>query len=123
MIKIILVILLSEIFATIGQVYFKKAVDSVEPAHMKTLKSYTGFLKGAVFTPAMWISFVMMAVSLIVWLFVLASADLSLVFPINSIQYILILIAARVFLKERLDNMKIAGTLLIVAGIIFLTMS
>ena len=123
MIKLVLAILLSEIFSTIGQVYFKKAADSLEPPHMRTLDSYLIFVRGTLLTPAMWTSFVMMAIGLVVWLFVLASADLSLVFPINSIQYILILIAARVFLKERLDGLKVAGTLLIVAGIIFLTLS
>jgi uncharacterized membrane protein len=57
------------------------------------------------------------------WLIALAQGDLSLVFPIGSIQYIFVLFSAHIFLNEKIDRMKLIGTFLVVAGIILITIS
>jgi len=60
---------------------------------------------------------------LIIWLMALAQGDLSLVYPLGSIQFILILFSAHIFLNEKIDKMKLIGTFLVVLGIVFITIS
>jgi uncharacterized membrane protein len=64
-----------------------------------------------------------MSAGMVVWLMALAQADLSLVFSIGSLQYIMILVLAHFLLGEKIDKMKLIGTFLVVAGIILITIS
>ena len=110
MIKIILLVLLSEVFTAIGQVFFKKTTNALEP--------YS--LGGVLRKPSIWIGLVSMAIGLAIWLMALAEGDLSLVYPIGSLQFILILFSAHIFLNEKIDKMKFLGTLLVVFGIVLI---
>ena len=64
-----------------------------------------------------------MAIGLVVWLLAIAQGNLSLVFPIGSLQYILILFLAHKFLGEKIDRMKLIGTLFVMAGIVLMSVS
>ncbi len=58
---------------------------------------------------------------LVVWLLsrmtLLSWADLSYVLPVTSIGYVLVALAGRWFLDERITRLRWAGILLIVAGV------
>lgn len=113
MIKIILLVLLSEVFTAIGQILFKKTTNALE--------SYS--LRDVLTKPSIWIGLFSIAISLAIWLMALAEGDLSLVYPIGSLQFILVLFSAHIFLNEKIDKMKFVGTLLVVFGIILITIS
>ena len=121
--KLLLLVLLAEVWATAGQVLFKKSTNTLQTPDLKNWDSYARFVRKVLGIPGIWLGLGAMALGLVVWLVALAQNDLSLVFPIGSLQYILILIAARLFLGEKIDRMKLAGTLLIVAGIVLITLS
>ena len=123
MIKILSLIFVAEIWNTAGQILFKKATNTLERPHLKSWGSYFSFVKSVFRMPAIWLGFAAMAVGLIIWLIALAQSDLSIVFPIGSMLYILTLIAARIFLNEKIDSMKLAGTLFVVVGIILIALS
>ena len=57
------------------------------------------------------------------WLVALAGSDLSIVFPLGSIQYVLVLFASQLFLKEKIDRKKLIGTLLVMVGVIAIARS
>ena len=121
--KLLLLVLLAEVWATAGQVLFKKSTNTLQTPDLKNWDSYARFVRKVLGMPGIWLGLGAMALGLVVWLVALAQNDLSLVFPIGSLQYILILIAARLFLGEKIDRMKLAGTLLVVAGIVLITLS
>ena len=123
MIKIILLILIGEIWAMYGQVLFKRSVNSLEAPHFKTLDSYVGFARKMLMMPAVWAGFAFIGIGVVIWLTALAQTDLSIAFPIDSMQYIITLVFARIFLGEKIDKMKFWGTLLVIAGIILVAMS
>lgn len=123
MTKIILLILLSELWGTCGQVFFKKSVNKLEAPNLRKAASYMKFLKSVVRMPTIWIGLVFIGIGLAVWLTALAQADLSFVFPMDSMQYIITLAAAHIFLGEKINRLKIIGTSLIVGGIILVAMS
>ncbi len=112
-------VLLSELWNTLGQVLFKKSTNRLSFAHEKSLKSYLDFLTQVIGQPRILLGLLAMAAGLIFWLLALSQAELSVVFPLGSIQYILILFASRLFLSETTDALRISGTLLITLGIAF----
>ncbi len=64
---------------------------------------------------------------LIIWLLsrmaLMSWADLSYVLPITSIGYVLSAIAGKVFLAEQISGRRWAGTLLIVAGMLVVSLT
>ena len=123
MINILLLILFSAILVSLGQVFFKKGVAPLEPPNMRSLRSYQDFMRQVFQTRWIWLGFVTIGAGIVVWLIALAQADLSLAFPIDSVQYVVILLAARFFLGEKLNAMKLAGTFLVMAGIVLISVS
>ena len=123
MISIILVVVCSAVFSSLGQIFFKISSNKVRPAHSKSAKAYWKYIKDVLAIPLIWWGLGSMAVSLLIWFMAIAQSDLSLVYPLGSLYYIFILISARIFLNEKLDRMKILGTLFILAGILFIVKS
>jgi len=122
-IKIVLLVLLSEIFTAVGQILYKKSTNALGSHSLNEVGGQLRFLGDVFARPSIWFGFLFMAVGLAVWLIALAEGDLSLVFPIGSIQYIMILFSAHFFLDEKIDKMKALGTFLVVFGIILVTIS
>ncbi len=123
MVKIVFLILLAEIFTAIGQILFKKTTNMLKRHSLRSVDTHISFLRDVFGKPSIWIGFFSMAVGLVIWLIALANGELSLVFSIGSLQYILILFLAHIFLDEKIDSMKLLGTLLVIFGIILITMS
>lgn len=123
MVKILLLVLAAEIFTAIGQVLFKKSTNALELYSLRESTNFIRFLREVMVKPSIWLGMLAMVMGLIVWLIALAQGELSLVFSIGSLQYILILFLAHVFLGEKIDAMKFLGTILVVSGIILITLS
>ena len=123
MLKIVFLILLSAILISIGQVFFKKGVTPLETPDLRRAGSYGKFIRNVFATPMIWLGFAAIGSGIVVWLVALAQTQLSIAFPIDSLQYLVILIIARIFLGEVIDRMKLAGTIFVVAGICLISMS
>lgn len=123
MTKILIFVIIAEIWTAIGQILFKKSTNSLEFHSLRSYGSLTRFIRNVLSKPMVWAGLLSMAIGIAVWLMALAQADLSLVFSIGSIQYIMILFLAHFLLGEKIDKMKLAGTFLVVLGIILITIS
>lgn len=123
MIKIILLVFLSEVLTVVGQIMLKKSANSLDVYNLYKVDAQIRFLKDVLVQPSLWTGFFMMALGLLAWLFALAQGDLSLVFSLGSMQYLLILVLAHYFLGEKIDRMKAIGTFLVMAGIVLIAMS
>lgn len=123
MLKILFLVLLAEIAASIAQILFKKTANSLESYNLRKVDAHFRLLREVFVNPRVWVGFLSMVVGLVLWLMALSQGALSLVFPIGSIQYILILVLAHAFLGEKIDKMKLIGTLLVALGIVFITLS
>ncbi|MFZ5640330.1 MAG: EamA family transporter [Bacillota bacterium] len=53
------------------------------------------------------------------WVFVLKRLPISFAYPVMSISFVLILLASYYFFNETFTVYKVAGSLLIIAGVIF----
>lgn len=120
MLKILSLILFAEFWNTAGQIFFKKGTNAAGSPSLKTFDAYAAFIRKIIAVPWIWFGLLAMALGLVAWLMALARTDLSIAYPIGSLQYLLTLAAARIFLGEKIDRMKVAGTLLISLGIVLI---
>ena len=116
--KVFFLILIAETLTLAGQIFFKKGVNGLRVESLGNPKEYFRFLKRVLKSPLIWLGLLATAGWAIVWLVVLDCTELSLAFPIESVQYVLIIIASYFFLKEPISWTRVLGTLLIVLGII-----
>lgn len=99
----------------VGQLWFKLGLTRL-PA--KQTEDHIGvFWKRVFSSPMLWAGIAAYAVELILWLAVLANAPLSFVFPLASLSYVGVLVASRLVLGETLSRRRIAGAVLITAGV------
>ena len=122
MMKIILIVLVSELFMTVGHILFKKTTNAFETYSLRGLRPQMRFLADILKEPSIWTGFLSMVIGLIIWLIALAQGDLSVVFSIGSLQFILILFSANIFLNEKIDKMKLLGTVLVIFGIVLIVL-
>lgn len=62
----------------------------------------------------------MFAVSMFLWLRVLSTRELSSAYPMVSLNYVLVLLLAAVFLREPVSPQKLLGIAVTVAGVLLL---
>ncbi|MFA5160028.1 MAG: EamA family transporter [Candidatus Omnitrophota bacterium] len=117
MIRTILCVLIAETWNTAGQLLFKKSADTLPSVSGTDLRTYRIFFKNVLCRPGIFLGLTCHAVGLVFWLAALSRGALSVVFVFGSMQYILVLIASRIFLGEKIDGMRFLGTLLIAIGI------
>ncbi len=116
--KIFMLILLAEICSAGMHILYKKGANSLENEPTKSIKDYIIFAFKILKIPVIWCGLVMVCCGMAMWLIVLAHTDLSVAFPLDSIQYIIILAASFFFLGEKLNRERIMGTLFVVLGIV-----
>ena len=121
MIRVFSIILLSEIGHTVGQILFKKSANRLGDTGFSDIKSYGAFIGKVIRIPNIWLGFLCLGTGVVLWLMALAQSHLSVVYPLGSIQYLLTLMASRIFLGEKIDRMKLAGTFLIASGIVLIS--
>ena len=117
MLKIIVLIMFGEILNLAGMILYKKSMNRI-----KTHK-YLDFLKKALSSSRTWLGFSSIALGVVIWLIALAQTELNIGYSLGSIQYILILLGSRIFLKEKIDRHKLIATLLVTLGIILIVLS
>ncbi len=123
MIKVFILVCMAELWITAGQICLKKGADRLGPDGGNR-RPWITHLMGAVFRrPVLWAGMASILVGLLFWFAALAAGELSIVYLLGSVQYVLVLFAAHFFLGEKIDTAKSIGTLLVLMGIIFITMS
>jgi len=123
MFKLVMIIFCAEVVTAVGQILFKKSANSLERYSLRGLGKHIKFIRSIIVQPSIWLGGLSMIIGLAIWIIALAQGDLSLVFSLGSMQYIFILFGAHIFLGEKIDRMKLTGTLLVVAGIVLITLS
>ena len=73
--------------------------------------------------PYVFFGFAFFALSSVFWLVVLSRLELSFVYPMVSVAYILVAIASWIFFKEDVTLMRWAGILVIVLGVFLISRS
>lgn len=102
-----LLVVLSETSSGAGQVFFKRAMGGRK-------ENRTSMLTAGV---------AVMAVGFFLWEGLLSKFDLSYLYPFDALKTILLMIAASVFLKEKMTPSLWVGVTLICVGILLVSRS
>jgi drug/metabolite transporter (DMT)-like permease len=120
--KILVLVLIAEICGASTHTFFKHGVNDIDVDNIHTLKDYLRFIKQVLAKPQIWLGLLVVSCGMGVWLLVLAHAELSMAFPLDSIQYIIILFSSYLFLGERINRDRIIGTAFIIGGIVLVAL-
>ena len=100
-----------------GQLTLRHAMASLGGA------PFVEVVSGAVREPLVWAGAVMYLLSTVTWLVVLSRIDLSLAYPLGSMNYLLVVTMSAVLLDERVTWLRAAGLALILVGILVVARS
>ena len=114
-----LLLLMSVLFASIGQVLFKKGMSlagalSFEGGILGILKT----VMGVVFSPVVFIGLIFYALSTLLWLFALSKTTLNYAYPFTALTFILVMLASYFIFAETLPINRIIGVAVICIGVI-----
>lgn len=109
-----LLLLLSMSLAITGQFFFKYGLSQV------SLSPNAQSIVRTIFTPYVFLGFVMYGISSIVWLFVLQKLPLSVAYPALALTYVIIVFVSAFALQEPLTVNKVVGSFIIVMGVILM---
>ena len=114
---LIALILVSVAIAAAAQLTLKHGMDQVVASG-----GQVGFdgasLRAVASTPSVWLGLVLFGSSALIWLVVLSRTTLSFAYPFASLTYVLILLADRFLLHQRVPPLRYAGVAFIVVGIV-----
>ena len=113
---IIFMLILSVLTNTIAQLSLKHAIDQFRYRGRRT-DNVWNFLHGALAIPQFWAWGFLMSASLILWLKVLSSADLSFAYPFLSLSIVFIALGSVLTLKEQVTPRQWFAMALILLGI------
>lgn len=102
----------------LGQVLFKHGMDRLGGDEDEDFS--LAVLGRALASPVIWAGIVVHAAEFAVWLEILGRAPLSVAFPLESVSFVTVVAATRLFLGERVPPRRWAGIGLIAAGIVVL---
>lgn len=115
LLSIIIAILIS-IFAGAGMLLYKLYSNTLQKRKWK-LRDIIKYLNWFFIAGS-----VCYVLSALLTVYVLRTEDLSTIFPLTALKYVIVLVLSSMFLKEKITSGKLIGTTLIVMGIILVTL-
>jgi drug/metabolite transporter (DMT)-like permease len=121
--KFILILLIALVFEAIGVVFLSAGLNQIgEPKTINAAEIMLLIKRGAtnrniltgVFFEAIFFGFL---------LYLLSQKDVSIVWPLTALGFVITSLAARIFLKEEISSIRWAGICLIVLGAALVTWS
>lgn len=111
---------ISILLAVTGQLLMKKGmlIFGTFPLNQLAYKLVPMFLN-----PYVFFGFTCFAASSIFWLAVLSRLELSFVYPMVSVAYVLVAIASLIFFKENVTLIRWMGILVIIMGVFLISRS
>jgi multidrug transporter EmrE-like cation transporter len=104
------------LFDTAGQLSMKMTAQTLKETVFGGL-----WLSEAMSTFSLWAALICYTASFLVWLNILKQTELSVAFPVSSLNYITILFASWLLFQEPIGPQLFLGVMLIVMGVIFIT--
>ncbi len=121
--KILLLLIASDILETAIQFFFKKSALAQHGFVVTDPASSLVFLKAVFSSPFLWAGLLTVVTVFIIWSTVLSRIDLSVAVPIASFSYILVPLVSIIFLHEKITVLRWLGIFFILAGVVLVSLS
>ncbi|WP_366922052.1 EamA family transporter [Metallumcola ferriviriculae] len=116
----LLVILLSVVFGSVGQVLIKMGMKKF--GSISAVDIWAKLLQ-VFLIPEIPLGFICFGISAVLWLAVLSKTELSYAYPLVSLNYVFILLLSAWLFKEHISLFRVTGLLFILAGVTFISRS
>jgi len=110
-------ILISVLLGVAGELLLKSGIDQVGDLKLNGVSVAAHTAWNVISTPRILIGFTCYGLAAITWLIVLSKLDLSYAYPMLALTYVLIPLAARIFLKETIPPGRWIGIVVVVIGV------
>jgi len=118
---IFLLILISVAMSAIAQILLKSGMSSVAVQQALASRDSLGVALVIGSNPLVLSGLFVYFSSAVVWLFVLSRIPLSYAYPFVALGFVFTIVLSRMLLGESITPLKIAGTMLIIAGVLVLS--
>jgi multidrug transporter EmrE-like cation transporter len=116
MTKVVLILLAALVFEAVGVVFVSGGLKEIQGAREMTVSEIARVARGGVTNPKILLGVFLMAIFFGMSLYLLSSQDVSLIWPLTSLGFVMTTLAAKFFLHERVSGVRWAGVILIVLG-------
>ncbi len=123
MLKWVLILLVALLFESVGVVFLSKGLKVLGGVDQVSAASILRLIGRGAANPQILLGVFFEAVFFGFLLYLLAQEDVSVIWPMTSLGFVITAIAARIFLHEQISPMRWTGVMLIVIGAAFVTWS
>jgi len=110
------------LLSTTGELFFKMGMNRIGGFEFN-LGAVRAVLPEVIRSPFIWLGFVGFGGGALFWLAVLSRAPLSLAYPILASSYLVVVIEAWLFLRERVTWQRLLGVAIIIVGVVMVGLS
>ena len=111
-------IIITIVFTTLGQLVFKKGIDSLIVSPGKDIISIVKYFINALMNGWVVLGFILALCAAFSWMLALRNYELSSAYPFQSLNFILVPMLSILLYSESFNSYKLIGILIIVFGII-----
>jgi drug/metabolite transporter (DMT)-like permease len=116
MTKVLIVLLLALTVEAMGVVFLSKGLKQVGEAQAMTVREITRVIRRGATNGSVLLGVALEAAFFGALLYLLSQKDVSLIWPLTSLGFVLTALSARLILHEQVSGLRWAGVLLIVIG-------
>jgi drug/metabolite transporter (DMT)-like permease len=123
MTKIVLILVFALLFEAVGVVFLSKGLREIGEVSRLTISEVTALILRGAQNPSLLLGVLFEAIFFGALLYLLSQRDVSLIWPLTSLGFVITAIAARWFLNEQVSPVRWIGVILIVLGAALVTWS
>jgi drug/metabolite transporter (DMT)-like permease len=116
MVKLLLILLIGLVFEAAGVVFLKQGVTQVGGVKQVSAAEIVRVVKAGVTNPSMLLGVFFEALFFVCLLVLMAESDVSFLWPLTALSFVLTTLAALIFLGERVSSIRWAGVVFIMIG-------
>lgn len=114
--KYIGILLIALVFEAVGVVFLSKGLKEIGEVNRVTISEVTAIIGRGARNPNLLLGVLFEAIFFGALLYLLSQRDVSLIWPLTSLGFVITAISARLFLNEQVNWVRWCGVILIVIG-------
>lgn len=116
MAKLLLILLIGLVFEAVGVVLLKKGITQVGEVKQVGAAEVVRVVKAGVTNPSILLGVFFEALFFVCLLVLMAESDISFLWPLTALSFVMTTLAALIFLGERVSSIRWAGVVFIMIG-------
>ena len=116
MVKLLLILLIGLVFEAVGVVFLKKGVSQIGEVRQVTAAEVIRVVKAGATHPSILLGVFFEALFFVSLLVLMAESDISFLWPLTALSFVLTTFAALIFLGEKVSSVRWAGVIFIMIG-------